>query len=58
MSRDFILVLGGGIVSLTTTLVVLFITDWVYRRDQARTKKELTAPERMSSDATVKEGKS
>ncbi len=33
MSRDFLLVLGGGVVSLFTTLIVLFITDWVYRRD-------------------------
>ncbi len=36
MSRDFYLVLGGGMVSLVTTLVVLFVTDWVNRRDQAR----------------------
>ncbi len=36
MSREFLLVLGGGVVSLATTLVVLFITDWIYRRDQAR----------------------
>jgi hypothetical protein len=33
MSRDFILVLGGGVVALVTTFVVLFIMDWVYRRD-------------------------
>ncbi len=38
MSRDFILVLGGGVVSLVTTLVVLFITDFIYRHDQARAK--------------------
>ncbi|MBI4788153.1 MAG: hypothetical protein HY782_14070 [Chloroflexi bacterium] len=36
MSRDFLLVLGGGVVSLVTTLIVLFITDWVYRRDALR----------------------
>ncbi len=36
MSRDFMLILGGGVVSLVTTLVVLLITDWVYRHDQAR----------------------
>ena len=36
MSRDFLLVLGGGGVSLVTTLIVLFITDWVYRHDEAR----------------------
>ncbi len=35
MSRDFVLVLGGGVVSLVTTLVVLFISDWIYRRDHA-----------------------
>ncbi len=34
MNRDFLLVLGGGVVSLVTTFVVLFVTDWVYRRDQ------------------------
>jgi hypothetical protein len=34
MSRDFLLVLSGGVVSLVTTLAVLFITDWVYRRDR------------------------
>lgn len=39
MSRDFLLVLGGGVVSLVTTLIVLFITDWIYRRDQARSRK-------------------
>ncbi|MBI5651943.1 MAG: hypothetical protein HZC40_16125 [Chloroflexi bacterium] len=33
MSRDFILVLSGGVVALVTTFVVLFIMDWVYRRD-------------------------
>ncbi len=38
MSRDFLLVLGGGVVSLVTTLIVLFITDWIYRRDQARAR--------------------
>ncbi len=35
MSRDFLLVLGGGLVSLVTTLVVLYVTDLVHRRDQA-----------------------
>ncbi len=46
MSRDFLLVFGGGVVSLVTTLVVLFVTDWVYRRtdwvnrrDQGRQSK-------------------
>jgi hypothetical protein len=39
MSRDFLLVLGGGVVSLVTTLVVLFISDLAYRRDQARESK-------------------
>ena len=34
MSRDFILVFSGGVVSLMTTLVVLFVMDYFYRRDQ------------------------
>jgi len=34
MSRDFILVFSGGVVSLMTTLVVLFVIDYFYRRDQ------------------------
>ncbi len=50
MSRDFLLVLGGGVVSLVTTLIVLFITDWIYRRDQVRERK----PEpRLESTANV-----
>lgn len=32
MSRDFILVFSGGLVSLMTTLVVLFVMDYYYRR--------------------------
>ena len=39
MTRDFYLVLGGGVVSLMTTLIVLFVTDWVYRHDQARERR-------------------
>ena len=34
MSRDFILVFSGGVVSLMTTLVVLFVMDYLYRREQ------------------------
>ncbi len=45
MSRDFVLVLGGGVVSLVTTLVVLFVTDWIYRRDQARQPAKNTPAE-------------
>lgn len=36
LSRDFILILSGGLVSLVTTLVILFVMDYFYRRDQAR----------------------
>jgi len=54
MSRDFILVLGGGVVSLITTLVVLFIMDYVYRRDQARFLANLPPPETMTQ-GTVEE---
>lgn len=34
MSRDFILIFSGGMVSLITTLVVLFVADYIYRRGQ------------------------
>ncbi len=44
MSRDFILVFSGGMVSLVTTLVVLFVTDFVYRRAQAKQSKPVDAP--------------
>jgi hypothetical protein len=40
MSHDFLLVLGGGVVSLVTTLVVLFTMDFIYRRDQHAKRKE------------------
>ena len=36
MSRDFILIFSGGMVSLVTTLVVLFVADFLYRRAQAK----------------------
>ncbi len=48
MSRDFLLVLGGGLVSLVTTLVVLYVTDLVYRRDQA-SRRELPRREPISA---------
>ena len=35
MSRDFILIFSGGMVSLVTTLVVLFVADFIARREQA-----------------------
>ncbi len=34
MSRDFILIFSGGMVSLVTTLVVLFVSDYFSRRAQ------------------------
>lgn len=59
MSRDFILIFSGGMVSLVTTLVVLFIADYFARRAQTTStqEKELHPghpPERMNADA-VKE---
>jgi hypothetical protein len=57
MSRDFLLVLGGGVVSLITTLVVLFITDLIYRRDQAREPKRSPASEPLSTGAVAEESK-
>ncbi len=50
MSRDFLLVLGGGVVSLITTLIVLFITDWIYRRDQARARNPEPRAEEVKPD--------
>jgi hypothetical protein len=51
MSRDFILVLSGGIVALVTTFVVLFIMDWVYRRDAL---KQSAAPTPAPKPAPAK----
>ncbi len=36
MSRDFILIFSGGMVSLVTTLVVLFVADYFARREQLK----------------------
>ena len=41
MSRDFILIFSGGMVSLVTTLVVLFVADFIYRREQAKRETEM-----------------
>jgi hypothetical protein len=50
MSRDFILVFGGGMVSLVTSLIVLFVADFIYRREQAKQpKSEVAPPEKMSA---------
>lgn len=54
MSRDFILVLSGGLVSLLTTFIVLFIMDWVYRRDMHR-QGFLPPPEHISTDSINKD---
>ncbi len=62
MSRDFILVFSGGMVSLITTLVVLFVADYIYRREQktAQTTSqlstneqsvELALPEKLASES-------
>lgn len=57
MSRDFILVLGGGVVSLVTTLVVLFITDFIYRHDQARADKPAQRREAPPKASLAEESK-
>ena len=44
MSRDFLLILGGGLVSLITTLVVLYVSDYIYRRDELLYLRSLPAP--------------
>ena len=56
MSRDFILIFSGGMVSLVTTLVVLFVADYMYRREQAKkpTQDPLHPPETIKA-AQVKE---
>jgi hypothetical protein len=43
MSRDFILVFGGGMVSLITTLVVLFVADFFYRYERERQARAATS---------------
>ncbi len=55
MSRDFLLVLGGGLVSLITTLVVLFVTDWVYRHDRARQTDSKQSSELQAVEGGEKE---
>ncbi len=57
MSRDFLLVLGGGVVSLVTTFVVLFVTDWVYRRDQLRRSANPEPVEPLMGLVTEKENR-
>lgn len=47
MSRDFILVFSGGMVALITTLIVLFVADYFYRRERERE----TQPARPKSPA-------
>ncbi len=49
MSRDFILILGGGVVSLMTTLVVLFVSDYIYRRDELLYRKSLPPPKTLNT---------
>ncbi len=44
MSRDFILILAGGMVSLLTTLVVLYASDYIFRRDELLYRKSLPPP--------------
>ena len=50
MSRDFILILGGGVVSLMTTLVVLFVSDYIYRRDELVYRKSLPPPKIITAE--------
>lgn len=58
MSRDFLLVLGGGVVSLVTTLVVLFVTDWVYRRERVRPSASTEPVESLKTLVPEKENTS
>ena len=53
MSRDFILVFSGGVVSLLTTLVVLFVMDYFYRREQ-KSKVELPTQSAGGHEAVSK----
>ena len=57
MSRDFILVFGGGMVSLITTLIVLFIADFFHRHERAaqtKTTVALPQPKAVASPQPVK----
>jgi hypothetical protein len=51
MSRDFILIFSGGMVSLVTTLVVLFVADFISRREQMKklTQDPAHPPETIKS---------
>lgn len=54
MSRDFILIFSGGMVSLVTTLIVLFVVDYLYRREQLKpAKPELVRPVESLDPSTV-----
>jgi hypothetical protein len=53
MSRDFILVFSGGLVSLVTTLVVLFVMDYYYRHEQ-KSKVERPTQSTGGYEATSK----
>jgi hypothetical protein len=58
MSRDFILIFSGGMVSLVTTLIVLFIVDYLYRREQMqRTKLDSLHPPETVKPAQAPEDK-
>jgi hypothetical protein len=52
MSRDFILILAGGMVSLLTTLVVLYASDYIFRRDELLYRKSLPVPPMYGQPAT------
>jgi hypothetical protein len=52
MSRDFILVFSGGMVSLVTTLIVLFVADYMYRRRRTQPLEDVPPPETMKPDST------
>ena len=60
MSRDFILIFSGGMVSLVTTLIVLFVADYFARREYAQKAAEKPAhppesinPVPLKEDQTV-----
>ncbi|MBI3536818.1 MAG: hypothetical protein HY070_04565 [Chloroflexi bacterium] len=51
MSRDFLLVFAGGMVSLVTTLVVLFVADYLRQRNDALVAKRIKTLPNPESNA-------
>jgi hypothetical protein len=51
MSRDFLLVFAGGMVSLVTTLVVLFVADFIRQRTETLKAQKIKSMPNPESNA-------